>query len=227
WGGWLRRRSDDLLPWFLFTAILFAGAMIVFPLHVPGGAFIHTAVGLGPYAYILALEGVAALVIAIARRRPAWDPRQAIPVFSWTIVGLVVASGLLFAPVVQAGWRADATPRRALATELDRRAVPATDRLMSIDAAGFKYFTGRGGVVSPDDPIDTIGDVAHAYDIRWLILERGGTVEALQPVLEGTTRPGWIGAPAFTIPAADGAAPTLALYPVCFDAADTRCTGTP
>ena len=56
---------------------------------------------------------------------------------------------------------------------------------MSIDAGGFKYFTGRGGVVSPDDPIDTIRAVADAYDIGWLVLERGATVEALRPVLDG------------------------------------------
>jgi hypothetical protein len=225
WGAWLRRRSDDLLPWFLFTAILFAGAMIVFPLHVPGGAFIHTAVGLGPYAYILGLEGVAALVLAIAARRPAWNATTAIPLFSWVVVGLVVVSGLLFAPVVQAGWKADAEPRRALAAELDRLAVPATDRLMSIDAGGFKYFTGRGGVVSPDDPIEVIHDVADAYDIRWLILERGGTVEALRPVLDRDERPAWIGPAAFTVPSAGGGAPALALYPICIGVDDGPCAG--
>ena len=41
---------------------MFAGATLIFPLHVPGGAFIHSAVGMAPHAYILALEGVAALV---------------------------------------------------------------------------------------------------------------------------------------------------------------------
>ena len=56
-----------------------------------------------------------------------------------------------------------------------------------------KYWTGRGGVVSPDDPIETIRDVARAYDIRWLVLERGATVEALRPVLDRGRSPAWIG----------------------------------
>lgn len=227
WGGWLRRRSDDLLPWFLYVAIMFLGAMLLFPLHVPGGAFIHSAVGMGPYAYILALEGVAALVLAIARRRPTWDPARATPLFSWVIVGLVVASGFLFAPVVQAGWKADAAPRIALAAEMDKMGIAFDDRLMSIDAGGFKYFTGRGGVVSPDDPIDTIRDVADAYDIHWLILERGATVEALRPVLDTDTRPAWIGRAVFTVAAADGGVPTLALYPICTDVAAQPCGAIP
>jgi hypothetical protein len=224
WGGWRRRHSDDLLPWFLYVAIMFMGAMLLFPLHVPGGAFIHSAVGMGPYAYILALEGVAAMVVAIGRRRPAWDPARATPVFCWAIVGLVVVSAALYAPIVHAAWDTDRVPRVALAAELDRLGVPQTDRLMSVDAGGSKYFTGRPGVVTPDDPIETIRDVAAAYDIRWLVLERDGVVEALGPVLRADDRPAWIGPAAFTVAAGDAGPPTLALYPVCLRAGDDRCS---
>jgi Dolichyl-phosphate-mannose-protein mannosyltransferase len=225
WGGWLRRRSDDLLPWFLYLVILFLGATLIFPLHVPGGAFIHSAVGLGPYAYILALEGVAAFVVWIARRRPTWDTASAIPTFSWIVVGLVVISAVLVVPVLHAGWNAVREPRLEAAARLDALGVPATDRLMTVDAGGFKYLTGRGGVVTPDDPIDTIRDVAEAYDIRWLILEKKGVVEALEPVIDGESRPSWIGAPALVV-ASDAGAPILGLYPVCFGTDDTRCQGT-
>jgi hypothetical protein len=223
WGGWHRRRSDAFLPWFLYAAVLFAGATFLFPVHVPGGTFIHSAIGLAPQAYILALEGVALLVAAIARRRPNWETGPATRLFSWTVVGLAVLSGILFIPVVQASWRDVANNRGALANQLDRLGVPATDRVMSIDAAGMKYATGRPGVVSPDDPIDTIEKVAEAYDIRWLVLEDGG-VEALKPVSNPDDRPAWIGPAAFTVPATTaGEPPALALYPVCTTAGDDRC----
>jgi hypothetical protein len=224
WGAWRRRRSDDFLPWFLYAAILFAGATLLFPVHVPGGTFIHSAIGLAPGAYILALEGVAALVAAIARRRTSWRSGSATTVLSWTVVGIVIASGLLFVPVVQRSWQAEADRRAALTEELDRLGVPLADRLMTIDAAGFKYATGRPGVVSPDDPLDTIRDVAQAYDIRWLVVEPGG-VEALKPVLAGGSRPAWIGPPAFEVPAVTaGEPPDLALFPVCVTPDDIRCT---
>ena len=49
---------------------------------------------------------------------------------------------------------------------------------MSIDASGTKYWTGRGGVVLVNDPIETIEQVARAYDIRWLVLDREDGVDA-------------------------------------------------
>ena len=223
WGAWRRRHSDNFLPWFFYVLIMFAGATFIFPLHVPGGAFIHSAVGMAPHAYILALEGMVAMVLAIARRRPKWQPEQAVPIFTWSLVGFVVATALLYAPIAHATWASDRAPRLALAAELDHLDVPPTDRLMTIDAAGFKYFTGHPGVVSPDDPIETIRAVAQAYDIRWLILERSGVVEALQPILADDQRPSWVGPATFVIPAPQGGPPTLALYPVCFAVGDDRC----
>jgi 4-amino-4-deoxy-L-arabinose transferase-like glycosyltransferase len=223
WGAWRRRRSDDFVPWFLYVGLMFAVWSLLFPLHIPGGAFIHSAVGMAPHAYILALEGIAALVLAMARRRPAWEPAKATPIFVWALVVFVVATAFLYAPVARRSWAAERATRVALATELDHLGVPATDRLMSIDAAGFKYFTGRPGVTSPDDPIETIRSVAQAYGIRWLVLERSGVVEALQPILSADQRPSWVGPAAFIIPAPQGGPPTLALYPVCFAVGDDRC----
>ena len=223
-GAWQRRHSDDFLPWFLYFGVLVAGATLLFPLHVPGGAFIHSAIGLAPQGYILALEGVALGVGWIARRRPSWDPKTAVPLFSWVLVVLVVIGGLLYAPVVQAGWNHTRVPRQELAAQLQGLGVAPDDRILSIDAAGIKYWTGHPGVVTPDDPIDTIKAVADAYDIRWLVLERDGTVEALKPVLTDDQRPPWIGPAAFTIAAPDGGVPLLALYPVCAgDGPQTAC----
>ncbi len=223
-GAWARRRSDDFLPYFLFFAILLLGATIIFPLHVPGGAYIHTAVGLGPHTYILGLEGVAVAIGWIAARRPAWDPRVATPLFTWAVVAFVCASALLYAPTVYASWDETRAPRQALATELDDLGVPATDRLMTIDAGGFKYWTGRGGVVSPDDPLDRIEAVARGYDIRWLVLERRAIVEALRPVLRDDIRPAWIGPATWVLPSdAEDGVPSLALYPVCTTPLDDRC----
>jgi hypothetical protein len=224
-GAWLRRRSLDFRPWLLYTAFAFAGAAVIYPLHVPGGAFIHSAIGLAPHAYILALEGVVALVAWLAARRRGWEIRTASPLFVGSVVTFVLATALLYALPVQRGWDAVRQPRLALAAELDRRGVGRDERLLSIDAAGLKYFTGRGGVVTPGDPVDTIEAVARAYRIRWLVLERTDIVPSLAPVLRGERRPGWIGPSAFEVAARDGGVPALALYPVCVDFSDTRCVG--
>ena len=221
-GAIAKRHVRDYGPWFVYTFIAFAGATFLYPLHVPGGAFIHTAIGLAPHAAILSVEGVLMMVGWLARRRGTWDTRAAGTVFVWGIVALVIASAVIFTGPVQRGWDGSRQPRLALAAYLDSNAVPRDDRILSIDAGGMKYFTGHPGVVTPDDPIEVIESVARAYDTRWLVVERSDAARALGPVLRGT-RPSWIGAPVFSIPSADGGLPRLALFPVCTVAGDTRC----
>jgi 4-amino-4-deoxy-L-arabinose transferase-like glycosyltransferase len=226
-GAWARRRSIDFGPWFLYAFFVFAGATFLYPLHVPGGAFIHSAVGLEAHAYILAVEGVAVLVTWIARRRRAWDPDKAIPLFVGVIVGFAVLTAPFYAISVHKGWDETRRPRVALAEEMDGLGVTPQDRLFSIDSAGFKYWTGHGGVVTPDDPLATLEAVARAYGPRWLVLERNDLVRALVPVLRGDLQPDWIGDPVFVVPAPDGAEPLLALFPICLDDADDRCVRPP
>ncbi len=217
-----RARSRDFTPWFVYSGVVFLTAAIVYPLHVPGGSFVHSAIGLAPHAAILSMEGVLILVSAIASRRRAWDEHGAARVLTWGIVSLVVGTAVVFGRPVISRWDETRQPRIQLSAELDRLGVPVTDRVMSIDAAGIKYWTGRPGVVSPDDPIETIEEVARAYDIRWLVIERDDAARALGPVLLGELHPSWIGAPAFTI-SDGGSVPRLALYPVCTAPDDHRC----
>ena len=239
-GGWLRRRSIDVRPFFVYAALLFAFSAIVSAIHVPGGTFIHSAVALAPHAYILALEAVVALVAWTARRRPAWREASAARVFVGATVALTMATSLIYGLVVVGGWNAVKVQRQAVAGALTAAGAAPTDRVMSIDAGGYRYWTGRGGVVTPDDPIETIETVARAYEIRWLVLERREIVRAMVDVLGGE-RPAWIGAPVFRLdappnpndeinaiasPETTVEYPAVALYPVCFSTTDVRCSQT-
>jgi hypothetical protein len=223
-GGWARRRAVDFGPFLAFAFVLFLFSALVSAVHVPGGTFIHSAVALAPHSYVLALEGVLVAVGWLGARR-RWNVARAGRVFVTGTVGLAVLFGLAYVPGVHATWDAARQGRIAVAAALDRLGVPMTDRVMSIDASGTKYFTGRGGVVLVNDPLDTIRDVAGAYDIRWLILEAGDSVPAMGSVLDGGPRPGWIGEPVFTIPGDPGvgAAWSVAVYPVCTATGDARC----
>ena len=223
-GALARRHAKDFGPWFVYTFIAFAGATVLYPLHVPGGAFIHTAIGLAPHAAILSVEGILVVVGAVAGRRSSWREGTASSVFVWGMVAVVIASAVIFSRSVESGWDVTRQPRIALAAALQRLNVPADDRIMSIDAGGIKYWTGHPGVVSPDDPIEVIEAAARAYDIRWLVIERADAARALGPVLAGAGEPDWIGAPVFEVTSADGGPPKLALFPVCFDRDDVRCT---
>ena len=224
-GGWFRRRSVDFGPFFTYAAILFAFSALVSAVHVPGGTFIHSAVALAPHAYLLALEGIVVAIAWIAARRRAWDRETATKLFVTAAVVLMVVVAVPGALIVHQRWERERTERRAVAAALDLAGAAPDARLMSIDAAGYRYATGHGGVVTPNDPLDTIEQVARAYRIEWLIIERDDAVAALGPVFSGETRPRWIGPRLIGIPGPGGET-SAAIYPVCLSPADPRCAVT-
>ena len=93
--------------------------------------------------------------------------------------------------------------------ERDRSGVRPTD------AGRTRYWTGRGGVVMSNDPVELTEEVARAYDIRWLLLDHADSVPLAAAVLSGDA-PAWVGPVAWD----DG---RMALYPVCTSAGDGRC----
>jgi hypothetical protein len=104
---------------------------------------------------------------------------------------------------------------------------------MSPDAGGYRYLTGHGGIVTPDDPLPVVETALRLYGIRWLALERDHITSALAPLLAGTERPAWLSAPVATVAgsrvpgdasASSGTAlPAGALFAVCLTSGDTRC----
>ncbi len=230
-GAWARRRSVDFGPAFTYAATLFAAAGLVFAVHVPYGTFLHSAVALVPITFVLAFEGAELASAWAARHRRSWTEQGAARLFLIASLASVAVNAVAFTSLALPGWNADRDNRVAAAQDFDRAGVAATDRLLSADPGGFKYFTGRGGVVTLNDSLAIIHEVAVDYDIRWLVLERAHVVDPMIPVIEAVARPAWIGPPVFTVPytgpktgdaAADGA-PALAIYPVCTRTDDTRC----
>jgi hypothetical protein len=227
-GAWIRRGSLDYRIFFIYSALLFAAAGLIFAIHVPLGMFLHSAVALVPHSYILVLEGVMAAVAWTARRRPTWNQAEASRFFLSATVGVAILTGVLGTWKVHEEWARMRHGREMAGAAMDRLGIGPDERVMSGDTAGFKYFTGRGGVVTVSDPVDVIGRVGRAYGVRWMILERMHIVDTLGPVLKGTLRPAWLGPPAWTLDEtpqhdAEDTYPDIALYPVCAEAGDPRC----
>ena len=221
-GAWRRRHSRDFGPFLVYATILFAFSALVSAVHVPGGTFIHSAIALAPHAYVLALEGIVAAIAWIAARRRSWDRAAAERIFTTAAVGFALVVAIAGSITTQASWSGRRDDFRAVAAALDAAGARDTDRVMSIDASGTRYWTGRGGVVLVNDPLDTVERVARAYEIRWLVVNRADTVPAAAALLAGT-RPAWMGAP--VLATTDGAGIRLAVFPVCTQVGDVRCTG--
>ena len=104
---------------------------------------------------------------------------------------------------------------RAIHVDVEDARMPS-DRVMAIDASGNRYWTGHPGVVLVNDPLATVEEVARAYDIRWLVLERADGVPATSEILLDGRRPAWVGPPILSTE-------EVSVYPVCTAADDTRC----
>ncbi len=224
-GAWLRRRSPDFAPFFVYAGLLFAFSALVSAVHVPNGTFLHSAVALAPYSAILGLEGVVAAVAWVAARRRGWDREAASRVFAAGAVGLTVLLGAWFSVSTRANWAVERDLKVEAGAALTAAGAAPDDVVMSLDTGGVRYWTGHPGVVAPSDPIATIEEVARAYDARWLLVERRDLVDALKPLLDGdpTERPGWIGAPVWTAAGSDGEGSAAVLMPVCLATGDERC----
>jgi hypothetical protein len=215
-GAWRRRRDAAFGPYFAYAFLLFAFSAVVSAVHVPGGTFIHSAVALAPHGYVLALWGIVFAAAWAGRRRSNWDPARAGRVFVTGAVAFGVVSAAWGSATVHASW--DEKRQRFLAVDaaLDEAGADPADRVMSIDASGTRYWTGHGGVVLVNDPIETVEEVARAYDIRWLVLEREDSVPAAAGVLVDGVRPAWVGPPVLETG-------ELGVYPVCTQPGDDRC----
>jgi 4-amino-4-deoxy-L-arabinose transferase-like glycosyltransferase len=238
-GVWLMRRNPNFSPWIVYAITLVAFNALLFAVHVPYGTFLHSAVALLPHAYLLALIGVAATVRWVARRRSSWNAERATSVFTAMTVAVTLMGSVIATYVIDRQWSAERDLRVAVAVSL--AGVPATDRLMSPDAGGYRYITGRAGIVTPDDPLPIVEQALREYGIRWLVLESAHITPSLAPLLAGTQRPVWLSSPRLTIaplprpPGSDdtfaaspsgitlASLPRVALYAVCFEPADTRC----
>ena len=144
----LRRRSS------LYAALLFAFSTIVSaPSTCPAARSSIRRSRSRRTPYILALEGIALAVGWVAARRRAWDAAAATRVFTGaTLAFAAVAAFFGIAVRARRSGPTAATSSSPSPTRSTSRAPPRTDRVMSIDASGTKYWTGRGGVVLVNDP---------------------------------------------------------------------------
>ncbi|HSK93792.1 MAG TPA: glycosyltransferase family 39 protein, partial [Candidatus Angelobacter sp.] len=140
-GALARRRSVDFGPFLVYALVLFAFSAIVSAVHVPGGTFIHSAVALAPHGYVLALEGIAIAVTWLVSRRRTTDADRAVRRTFAAVLGVLAAGAGLSAASVHGSWAAQRDDYRAVDAALDTAGAPETDRVMSIDAAGTRYWT--------------------------------------------------------------------------------------
>ncbi len=108
------------------------------------------------------------------------------------MIAFAIVCTVAGALAVHATWSVRRDRFIEVANALAAAGSPNPDRIMSIDTASTRYWTGHGGVVLVNDPLGTIRKVAHAYDIRWLVLDRGDACPPLPRSSTGHDPNGWV-----------------------------------
>ena len=194
-GLWRERLRPDLAPFIVYWVVLFAAMVLVFTLHAPFGAWYHSAWAWLPFAIPLAVANGLPLLDALGRRVPMLRrPRNVRFLAGAALVGAVVLS-LVGSAALAAGWRRDSAKAASAATYLAEHAA-RSDVVMYVDPPSLNLLTGNPAVAPPFEPPSVVGDVARAYDVRWLVVERASGAE--RDVLDLWDGAAWLGdAPAY------------------------------
>lgn len=187
-GLWRRRKQPFLAPFWVYALGLHVAMTLVFPFPGARGGLFHGAAALWPWWAALGVLGCEDMVRWVAKRRKSWNPRVAIPIFTFSLVGFAIFLSLTI------GTRGIVLPTTAVPAfyaELDA-ALPDGARVLINDPAALYYFTGRGGAAVPNSDPDVIRELAERYDLDYVVFEYRGLPT---PILNA-----WDNPPAFLMP---------------------------
>ena len=179
-GLWLRRKSGFLRPFWVYALGLHVVMTLIFPFPGYRGGLLHSAAALVPFWAALGIVGLDDVVDWIARRRRHWNAAVAKWIFSSSLVALALFLSLSI------GLRSQVAPADTIPTlyaELLSR-LPDNARVMINDPAQLYFYTGMGGVVTPNADPRVIQEIAQRYHVDYLLLEAGGIPGKLLPALD-------------------------------------------
>ncbi len=184
-GLWRIRRRVEMLPFFLYAALLYLAMALVFTFPSSHGSMLHSAAALIPFFAVAVPPGVDAVVEWIARRRKTWQAAQASLVFRGGFIALsIFVSIFLYAqgiwPIVNLPstiplWNQRDAAYRDVAAWLDHQGDLGQnargDVVMAVDPPALSNLSHQRVIAIPTDNVDAIFAAARKYNARYLVLE--------------------------------------------------------
>jgi hypothetical protein len=177
-GWWKTRDHIYHLPITIYLVLLYLVMTLGFTFPSWRGSVFHSASALTPFFAATVPLGIDTAVEWIARRRRAWNLRDALPVFRFGFVLLAALfSVYLYAQAIWGAssgvilqWNQRDAHYAPVARWLDEHAR-AEDIVMVVDPPMFYNVTPRRAIVIPTDSADALFAAARKYNARFLILE--------------------------------------------------------
>jgi hypothetical protein len=150
--------------------LIYLAHSLVFTFPGWRGGFFHASGAVLPFLYAAGMEGLAASVRWVARRRRTWRYQQARTVFAVAAVVVAVAlSGVMVWRKILEWQTAD-----AIYGEVDRWLADqggGDAGVMVGNPPAFWYHTDRPAIVIPNGDAGTLIEAADRYDVRYILLE--------------------------------------------------------
>lgn len=172
-GLWALRRERLLWPFFLYLPLLFISMTFIFTFPGARGGLFHSGGALLPFLFAAAGPGLEAVLRWAARRFRGWHVHRAWRVFASGLVGLAVlvtALALWRSGVYNGAWNQRDRGYAEIEEWLSGQDV-GRSIVMVGNAPGFVWHTGHMAIAIPNEPLDTILEVAGRYDARYLVLD--------------------------------------------------------
>lgn len=182
-GLWRLRRDRLLWPFLLYLPLLFVAMTFFFTFPGMRGGLYHSGGVLLPFFFAAAGPGLEVSLRWAARRYRSWNARQAWKVFSSALVGVaivVTVIALWRAGVINQEWNERYEGYAEIGDWLADQGVPQAVVMVG-NAPAFTWHTGHDAIAVPNEPLETILNVAAHYGSRYLVLDsaRPRTTDAL------------------------------------------------
>ncbi|MCA9937723.1 MAG: hypothetical protein KC418_03705 [Anaerolineales bacterium] len=183
--AWVRWGRADKWPWLRpltwYALGLLAVMVLVFTFPSGRGSVLHSSAAIWPWMTPLAAGGIGMVVDAVAGRLSHWQPARAKRMFAGMFL-LIAAVVSLVTSGVQ-----PLRDKEASIVEQIGRTLPSGTIVMLPDSPMYYYHTGNPAINLPNEPPDTLLQVADKFHATYLILDPGYPAP-LQGIYDNTSR---------------------------------------
>jgi hypothetical protein len=179
-GARMLRDRAEVRTWVALAVVVYMAQSLVWTLHSTRGSYFHSLAAFFPFGIAIAAAGAERLLAPAMRRvANAW------------LAGVLVLVAIVSASAVLQ-WDASFN-QGARGREAALGAIPAGS-FLAIDAAAWRWISGRSVAVTPADGLDRAACVARAIDARSVVLE-AAHFSRYERLYADDERPPWLDAP--------------------------------
>ncbi|MEP0804971.1 MAG: hypothetical protein HRF47_05750 [Chloroflexota bacterium] len=163
--------------------ILFAVMTVIFPFAGMRGSFLHAGAAFQPFWWAAAPLGLEA-VISAARRRGMFDENARVIFPAMLVILAAAMSGYLVVSRAADGWGAESRVYAEVEKRLIEDGASLEVGVIVRNPPGYYLYSGRPAIALPFGDEAVILQAAEKFGAGYLVLEEGGTFEAIQDLYE-------------------------------------------